>query len=256
MPPNRARTHIISTHVPSAGTTWIGLNQKSLFIQFQPTSPPRGRPQASARLQRYITISTHVPSAGTTRKKNLRMYWRWEWISTHVPSAGTTGKRTGCQKMVGNFNPRPLRGDDQKSLFVHIRLNNFNPRPLRGDDLLQSQYVIVADLFQPTSPPRGRPITKRPVICRDKYFNPRPLRGDDHLILMQKNYCLNFNPRPLRGDDPAMRHRSDDVRRFQPTSPPRGRPKNGWGNSLLTMRFQPTSPPRGRPLLHKPNLYP
>ena len=106
-----------------------------------------------------------------------------------------------------------------------FRVVNFNPRPLRGDDRYTHTQYQLASIFQPTSPPRGRPSVQQDGICRVVYFNPRPLRGDDqasHFSLLV-NYI------------------------FQPTSPPRGRPGLPAMQTTRYIEFQPTSPPRGRP---------
>ena len=129
----------ISIHVPLRGTTHTSAAAMCVPIQFQSTSPCGGRHGAVYRRASRLKISIHVPLRGTTLE---------------------------------------IRGRGEKA-------GNFNPRPLAGDDTVTDSDNKTVTAFQSTSPCGGRHASssKRPTIGSISIHV--PLRGTT--MIMRRN---------------------------------------------------------------------
>ncbi len=128
----RVMADLISTHVPTRGTTRMLSVLYSSSIIFQPTSPRGGRHHVEA-VNIGRRISTHVPTRGTTSM--VSGHGNGIGISTHVPTRGTTLHRDHLSTPNPISTHVPTRGTTLPSSCGRGGGGNFNPRPHAGDDL-------------------------------------------------------------------------------------------------------------------------
>ena len=110
MPVNNSVSGIISIHVPSWGTTYVGQTQNIA-----------------------IGISIHVPSWGTTAAVSLEIPHYVDFNPRSLVG-NDEGQAETCPFVI-YFNPRSLVGNDEKEQRQRTYERNFNPRSLVGNDV-------------------------------------------------------------------------------------------------------------------------
>ena len=152
MPLPWPETMLISTHVPTRGTTELHVTLSDSAV-ISTHVPMRGTTSPRKKGGQHNGISTHVPMRGTTAYR-FSTYFSYA-ISTHVPMRGTTYWMTAglCST---RFQPTSPCGGRRQAGAGHGKRGCISTHvPTRGTTFFRPALPARPE-FQPTSPRGGR----------------------------------------------------------------------------------------------------
>ena len=233
----------ISTHAPTEGSdiTPSGISHPASV--FQPTLPPKGATSAPHIRDHDVRISTHAPTEGSDALKQTMEYFEFIFqptlppkgatrssfplrlsrdISTHAPTEGSDTFFNFGTAFRHYFNPRSHRRERRKAAGSNLVSLKFQPTlPPKGATVTDA-FPVRFLTFQPTLPPKGATNGMAASANGGGYFNPRSHRRERRISWLADWLIENFNPRSHRRERHGTGKNDVEIRKFQPTLPPKG----------------------------------
>ena len=121
----------ISIHAPRTGSDTFALQNRALFVHFNPRSPHGERRQRRTATRGKGGFQSTLPARGATR--NSPPDEGWKRFQSTLPARGATpgGCRRAPPQEISIHAPRT--GSDEASVMDSARVTDFNPRSPHGE---------------------------------------------------------------------------------------------------------------------------
>ena len=142
--------------LPARGATTFALQNRALFVHFNPRSPHGERPEPPAAARAASNFNPRSPH-GERPDGDAQAPPRK--ISTHAPRTGSDPGTPGGTEEQKYFNPRSPHGERRRRVQRLPFRQNFNPRSPHGERQAKRGESRGRHAFQPTLPARGATVS-------------------------------------------------------------------------------------------------